>query len=93
MGYLLSGEHTDLATGGNVEELALERVVSLWTNFAIYGNPTPTDEGSVWSPLTEDTFNYFHIDTYESTAKTDINPENMRFWEQLYEDFYPANRK
>nr|ACU00116.1 carboxylesterase [Holotrichia oblita] len=70
---------------GSNEEKASERVVKLWTNFAKYGNPTPEEDSTdfLWMPITEETFYYAEIATYETTL--DVNPDekSMNFWDEF----------
>ncbi|KAI4462718.1 carboxylesterase [Holotrichia oblita] len=76
---------------GSVEEQALERLVTLWTNFAKYSTPTTQSDDVIWESITEETFKYLHFDTYQSTLQTGApQPANMAFWEQLYDEFFPG---
>ncbi|KAF5288896.1 hypothetical protein FQA39_LY03775 [Lamprigera yunnana] len=46
------------------DEEMTDLLVTLWTNFAIYGNPTPPEDSSLnfkWEPFTEGNENYLHI--------------------------------
>lgn len=75
---------------GSVEDLAIDRMVELWTNFAKFGDPSPSVTASFeWKPMTQEEFNFVEIATYESWP--DVNPdhENMQFWSDVYEEFGP----
>lgn len=83
--------HTPDIQPGSVEEQALERLVTLWTNFAKYSTPTTANDDIAWEPIADDTFKFLHFDTYQSTLRTGApQPANMAFWEQLYDDFFPG---
>ncbi|KAF5288897.1 hypothetical protein FQA39_LY03776 [Lamprigera yunnana] len=46
------------------DEEMTDLLVTLWTNFAIYGNPTPPEDSSLnfkWEPFKEGNENYLHI--------------------------------
>lgn len=90
-GYLFRYDNTPQIETGGVEEQALERLVTLWTNFAKYSTPTSQNDEVSWDPITTDTFNFLHIDTDRSSLKTGApQPANMEFWQQLYDDFFPT---
>ncbi|CAG9119587.1 unnamed protein product [Plutella xylostella] len=61
----------------------IEQTVTLWTNFAKTGNPTPDNDLETWSPFTEATQNVYIIGKdLRCVANEDI--DNMRFWDQIY---------
>ncbi|KAI4462721.1 carboxylesterase [Holotrichia oblita] len=92
-GYLFRYSNTPEIESGSVEEQALARLVTLWTNFAKYSTPTLENDEIAWEAITADTFNFLHFDTDRSTLKTGApQPENMAFWKQLYDDFFPARK-
>lgn len=94
MAYLFpSGPSTSIEEG-SVEDLAIKRMVNMWTNFAIYGNPTPdSSEGFVWEPAQLDQFNYVQIENTETIPTTDPKPDNFAFWLGLYEEYFPATNQ
>ncbi|KAI4462850.1 carboxylesterase [Holotrichia oblita] len=93
LGYLFQTVSTPVIEEGSVEDLVMRSVIDLWTNFAIYGNPTPDNSlGFKWESLEENLFNYLHIGTYSNNAAVDPRPENMAFWSQIYEDYFPKAR-
>ncbi|KAG5684252.1 hypothetical protein PVAND_013488 [Polypedilum vanderplanki] len=51
---------------GNRENLMIERMTTMWTNFAKYGNPTANVDGKIitekWKPYTAEGEEYFNID-------------------------------
>ncbi|KAK9719044.1 Carboxylesterase family [Popillia japonica] len=90
IGYVFQTVLTPPIAEGSVEDLAVKSVISVFTNFAIYGNPTPDDSlGAKWEPVEDGTFNYFHIGTYSNNASVNMREENMQFWSQIYEDYFP----
>lgn len=89
LAYLFKAFYYDNITGtieaNSVEDLAIERIVTLWTNFAKYGNPTPEDfEDFIWSPISEDACNYIDFGTNETTTGTNPDAERIQFWEDIY---------
>nr|ACU00117.1 esterase [Holotrichia oblita] len=73
---------------GSVEDIAIDRVVKLWTNFVKYGNPTPDNTASFeWASITNDIFNYVDIGTKETVPGTNPDETNMIFWETIYEEY------
>ncbi|RVE43394.1 hypothetical protein evm_011979 [Chilo suppressalis] len=65
--------------------LILDRVTTMWTNFAKYGDPSPeiTDLLTTeWLPISNES-EYFHID---STLKMEERPlrDRMDFWDDFY---------
>ncbi|CAH0682963.1 unnamed protein product [Spodoptera exigua] len=65
----------------------MERVLTLWTNFAKYGNPTPDDSlGAKWVPYTLENQEYLDIGN-ELKAGTAPDAEETQFWDKLYEKY------
>ncbi|KAK9719056.1 Carboxylesterase family [Popillia japonica] len=90
VGYVFQTILTPPIAQGSVEDLIVKSVISAFTNFAIYGNPTPNDSlGAKWEPVQDGTFNYFHIGTYSNNASVNMREENMQFWAQIYEEYFP----
>nr|AHH02590.1 carboxylesterase [Holotrichia parallela] len=75
---------------GSVEDLAIDRVVKLWTNFAKHADPTPDDSStnSEWSPLTDDAFNYVDIGSIETVLGVDPDSRSMQFWNEIYSEVF-----
>ncbi|XP_067006820.2 esterase FE4 [Anabrus simplex] len=69
----------------SLEAKVRSRMVTLWTNFAKTGNPTPevTEEFPAWLPYTSDATNYLDIGS-QLEAKKDYHKERMDFWDNLY---------
>ncbi|XP_045494497.1 esterase FE4-like [Colias croceus] len=66
------------------------RVIKMWTNFAKYGNPTPTDNDDLlqitWDPVeNENKLNFLSIGADLTKGR---NPfyERMMFWEKLHQE-------
>lgn len=68
------------------EDIAIRRCVTLWTNFAKYGNPTPNehDVGIIWKPLEKDSLHFLDIGN-ELTVGTDYAPERIELWKFIFE--------
>ncbi|CAB3244717.1 unnamed protein product [Arctia plantaginis] len=70
---------------------AINRTCTLWTNFAKYGNPTPTlDEnlGVEWKPYTLEKQEYLDLG---NTLKMDSAPdkEEIELWESVFKQYLP----
>lgn len=68
-----------------MEDVSVRRFVELWTNFASFGNPTPSESlGVQWEPVTSED-NIRVLDIGEKLVMKDI-PEQTRlnvWWELL----------
>lgn len=88
--YLFSGENRPKPKEGSTAELAMRRLVKMWTNFAKYGNPTPKDEDLkvTWKPVEKSTVNFLDIG---AELVPDVNPEGerMQFWKN---EIYKLNK-
>ncbi|CAB3244715.1 unnamed protein product [Arctia plantaginis] len=70
---------------------AINRTCTLWTNFAKYGNPTPTfDEnlGVEWKPYTLENQEYLDLG---NTLMMDSAPdkEEIELWESVFKQYLP----
>jgi carboxylesterase type B len=61
-----------------------ELMVTYWTNFAKYGNPTPFKiaNASNWTPVQTGQKNYLDLQI-EPTMKENLEPERMLFWDRM----------
>ncbi|XP_075975637.1 juvenile hormone esterase-like [Anticarsia gemmatalis] len=65
----------------------MEKVMTLWTNFAKYGNPTPDDSlGANWAPFSSDNQDYLEIGNQFVAGKAP-DAEELKFWEDIYEKY------
>ncbi|CAH0547347.1 unnamed protein product [Brassicogethes aeneus] len=81
---------------GNMSQsdmLTIKRTVKLWTNFAKYGNPTPSKDAlfdnEIWIPNFKNSsgnLNYYNIN---QTLSNGINPNeaNIQFFQNLYNKY------
>ncbi|KAK4885355.1 hypothetical protein RN001_001626 [Aquatica leii] len=85
-GYLFKTILTPEILPNSVEEKVLKTWVTLWSNFATYGNPNSPNKDSLinihWKPTDRKTLHYLDIG---ENVTTGINPEENRvnFWNQL----------
>ncbi|XP_075972556.1 juvenile hormone esterase-like [Anticarsia gemmatalis] len=84
LAYLFDSEGQPLLNA--TDEVVMERVTAMWTNFAKYSNPTPevTELLPVkWEPLTKENFYYMDIG---SELKLGSRPHHRRmaFWNLFY---------
>ncbi|CAG4950628.1 unnamed protein product [Colias eurytheme] len=70
--------------------LVKERICTMWSNFAKFGNPTPkTDEiiSTIWEPIAETGLTYLYIGK-DLTNKQELYPKRTRLYKELYEKKY-----
>uniref|UniRef100_V5GUX3 Esterase n=1 Tax=Anoplophora glabripennis TaxID=217634 RepID=V5GUX3_ANOGL len=71
------------------EYVGIQRMIKLWTNFAKYGNPTPSNKdkvlSTIWKPLEPQRFNYLNIGE-DLEMKIDPERNAMDFWNNLYRE-------
>ncbi|CAG9578806.1 unnamed protein product [Danaus chrysippus] len=63
----------------------INNYVQMWYNFAATGNPTSSNINAVWKPFTESQRNLLIIDR-EIKCVSNIDNENMKFWDNLYNE-------
>ncbi|KAJ8984447.1 hypothetical protein NQ317_012511 [Molorchus minor] len=89
LGYLFTTDYTNVSDS---DILTRSRLVKLWTNFAKYSNPTPTEDpllqNVTWIPSgsTAASLNYLDIDTDLEVLQNPFE-ENMSFYDGIYETF------
>ncbi|XP_022129095.2 juvenile hormone esterase [Pieris rapae] len=69
--------------------LVKERLCTMWTNFAKFGNPTPKTDKSlpcIWEPIAETGLTYLKIDK-DLTNKQELYPKRMKLFKELYESY------
>ncbi|KAK6622889.1 hypothetical protein RUM43_008740 [Polyplax serrata] len=88
LGYLFytPGFHNNCAGGSNKpgpkDELMIDRMTRMWTNFAKTGNPTPDVEDIIpkkWLPFTPKSKNYFDIGE-NLVSSLDLKLDTLAFW-------------
>ncbi|KAL0883577.1 hypothetical protein ABMA27_015728 [Loxostege sticticalis] len=68
------------------DQLIIDRLTALWTNFAKYGNPTPEKTELlpvIWAPVSDDQQHYLKIDL-NLTMKNILFHQRMAFWDLFY---------
>ncbi|VVD04441.1 unnamed protein product [Leptidea sinapis] len=68
------------------DELIVDRMSMMWTNFAKYGVPIPETSDLLpveWLPATRDQINYIEIDTVMKNG-TALNHKRKAIWDMLY---------
>ncbi|KAF5273122.1 hypothetical protein FQA39_LY07612 [Lamprigera yunnana] len=94
LGYFFKCVMAPSIIPGSVEDLTIRRCVTLWSNFAKYGNPNPLQLDSLinvcWKPVWNNTLNYLEIG---DNLTTGINPEEnrMKFWDEIYSLIYKVS--
>jgi len=63
----------------------IDLMVTYWSNFAKYGNPTPFKDAGIanWTPVQPDQKNYLDIQL-EPSMKKNLAAERMLFWERMF---------
>lgn len=78
---------------GSPERDTMERLITLWSNFARFGNPNSKEKNDLlkveWEPVGRDGFNYLNINR-DLTVGINPEAERMRFWDELYEKYPTA---
>nr|AJN91203.2 carboxylesterase [Cnaphalocrocis medinalis] len=85
LGYLYDMSFYDKAN--EADQLTIDRMAALWTNFAKYGNPTPGTSALLpveWKPITNGSASHYLEVDKELTAKTRPFQKSMAFWELFY---------
>nr|ADF43469.1 carboxyl/choline esterase CCE006a [Helicoverpa armigera] len=68
------------------DQLIVDRITTLWSNFVKYGNPTPETSELLpvqWPIVTKDLLNYLNIDSELQVEKRNFNTRIV-FWELFY---------
>ncbi|KAH9633905.1 hypothetical protein HF086_009718 [Spodoptera exigua] len=68
------------------DEVVIERMTTMWTNFAKYGDPTPQTTELLpvkWEPVTKQTYNYMNIGSELSMGRRPAH-DRMAFWDLFY---------
>lgn len=87
LGYLFS--YDIFGKTNPQDQIMVDRMVTIWTNFAKYGNPTPTKTDLLpikWEPTTISSPKYVDINL-DLTLGTIPFPERMEFWTKFYERY------
>ncbi|XP_014362171.2 esterase FE4 [Papilio machaon] len=88
-GYLIKCDIFKEAEISETDKLVRERMSTMWTNFAKFGNPTPTVDDIIttkWEPVT-DIMSYLFIDD-KLTMKENPYPNRTKLYEELYKKYY-----
>ncbi|CAG4952865.1 unnamed protein product [Parnassius apollo] len=84
IGYLFDVSILD--TPSDEDQLVIDRITTLWTNFAKYGDPTPETSDLLpvkWTPVEKDVLHYLDIDK-ELTMKRRPFHDRMAFWDLFF---------
>ncbi|XP_022114415.2 juvenile hormone esterase-like [Pieris rapae] len=74
--------------------IIMERMTTMWTNFAKYGNPTPNKSEMLpvqWLPISKYSRNYLLIDLDEEMGK-DLYKDRIDFWDTFYKTYKQFTR-
>lgn len=90
--YLFKHEESIPIVEGSLEDLCVDKLVKLWSNFARYGNPTPRGKGGSiidvqWPVVGKNDFRYLEIGNNFRLGR-DPERERVEFWSKLYEKYY-----
>ncbi|KAL4711656.1 hypothetical protein ACJJTC_011364 [Scirpophaga incertulas] len=69
------------------DQVIIDRITMLWTNFVKYGNPTPETSELLpveWKPVTKTSALYYMNIDKELTLNTRAYNERMSFWDLFY---------
>ncbi|XP_041969252.1 acetylcholinesterase-like [Aricia agestis] len=68
------------------DQLIIDRITTLWTNFVKYGDPTPEPSKLIpikWTPITENVLHYLDINTELSMGTRPFH-DRLAFWDLFY---------
>lgn len=86
LGYLFKCMVTPEIVPNSIEDIALHRIVKMWTNFAKTGNPTPAESDPritvKWPAATATEFKCLDIGE-ELTISENPDKERMAFWDKI----------
>lgn len=89
LGYLFKKSTTPKIEPGSANDIAIERLVTLWTNFAIFGMPIITNDSLLdyqqWLPIRHDAFNVLNIG--KNLTQGIYDPKKVDYWRNLYDTF------
>ncbi|XP_045450639.1 juvenile hormone esterase-like [Melitaea cinxia] len=74
----------------DTDKFVKDRMCSMWTNFAKYGDPTPKIDNvitTIWEPIAETGLAYLFIDD-KMSMKYEMYGERMKLFKELYEKYY-----
>ncbi|KAG5677769.1 hypothetical protein PVAND_007500 [Polypedilum vanderplanki] len=92
LGYLFRHQIIDVNVSKDSREYKMrERMCKLWTNFAKYGNPTPSHNNplpSNWDPLkpTDKDLNYMIL-SENPRMEVNLHSERIELWKTIYEKY------
>uniref|UniRef100_A0A2A4JZ33 Carboxylic ester hydrolase n=1 Tax=Heliothis virescens TaxID=7102 RepID=A0A2A4JZ33_HELVI len=84
IGYLFDISYMD--EPNPEDQLIVDRITTLWSNFVKHGNPTPETSELLpvqWPVVTKDLLNYLNIDSELQVEKRNFNTR-IAFWELFY---------
>ncbi|XP_026739974.1 esterase FE4-like [Trichoplusia ni] len=74
------------------DQKIIDWMTTMWTNFAKYGHPTPSNElPVVWKPSQKEDVNMLYIDE-ELKMGPIPNPEANKIWKDVYEKYRKKNK-
>ncbi|KAK4880590.1 hypothetical protein RN001_008736 [Aquatica leii] len=70
----------------DIEKKVVKSLVKLWTNFAKYGDPTPTkhEDLAKWEPVKDENFSFYYVNNSAHFQMSE-NPflERFQFWKEI----------
>uniref|UniRef100_A0A336L0F2 Carboxylic ester hydrolase n=1 Tax=Culicoides sonorensis TaxID=179676 RepID=A0A336L0F2_CULSO len=73
------------------EVITKNRMVKMWTNFAKFSDPTPSDSWNMeskWNPIeNEDNFSYFDISDELNQVNQMPHQDRVDFWDEVYHEY------
>ncbi|PZC76535.1 hypothetical protein B5X24_HaOG200134 [Helicoverpa armigera] len=90
--YLFNGQVWPFIVSKNDRKL-IDWMTRMWTNFAKYGDPTPTanDLPVRWNPSSKDNMTFLYIDA-ELKMGPIPNPDPYRLWKGIYNKYRKTNK-
>ncbi|XP_028031595.1 esterase FE4-like [Bombyx mandarina] len=85
LGYIFSIKSLSNKTSPE-DQLMVDRMTTMWTNFAKFGDPIPETTELLpikWDPITKDSYNYLKIDSVLTLGNRPYK-ERMTLWDLFY---------
>ncbi|CAH0397388.1 unnamed protein product [Chilo suppressalis] len=86
IGYLFDARYYDQTPSAD-DQLVIDRITMLWTNFAKYGNPTPIFSELLpitWTPITKNSLQFYLDINLELSLGVRPFHNRMAFWDLFY---------
>ncbi|XP_049865263.1 juvenile hormone esterase-like [Pectinophora gossypiella] len=88
LGYLFDMQSKYSDDPSEEDQLTIDRITTLWTNFAKFSNPTPETSELLpiqWEPVTKDIYYFYNIGSEVNLEKRPFHKDTA-FWDLFYKE-------